>query len=246
VLDIGCGFGGMALFLARAYGVHVTAVTLSTEQHKVARERAARLGLSGLIDVRLEDYRRVRGIFDRIVSVGMFEHVGRPHYRQFFARLNALLADDGVALLHTIGRYQAPAPINVWIRQNIFPGADLPSLSQLTPALEKEEMWLSDFENLRLHYAATLAEWNRRFQANRERIKALDPARYDERFCRMWEFYLQSCESSFRHQGLTVFQLQLAKRIDTLPITRDYMQAEERRLMSEDTGRGSRAGRMWR
>jgi cyclopropane-fatty-acyl-phospholipid synthase len=176
----------------------------------------------------------------------MFEHVGRPHYRQFFARLNALLTDDGVALLHTIGRYQAPAPINVWIRQNIFPGADLPSLSQLTPALEKEEMWLSDFENLRLHYAATLAEWNRRFQANRERIKALDPARYDERFCRMWEFYLQSCESSFRHQGLTVFQLQLAKRIDTLPITRDYMQAEERRLMSEDTGRGSRAGRMWR
>jgi cyclopropane-fatty-acyl-phospholipid synthase len=241
VLDIGCGFGGMALFLARNYGVHVTGITLSTEQHKIARERAAKLGLARLVDFRLEDYRRIHDVFDRIVSVGMFEHVGRPHYRQFFARLNALLADDGVALLHTIGRTQAPAPINIWIRQNIFPGAYLPSLSQLAPVIEKEELWLTDFENLRLHYATTLHEWNRRFQANRERVRALDPERHDERFCRMWEFYLQSCESGFRHSGLTVFQLQLAKRIDTLPITRDYMLAEERRLMSEQPGAGSRA-----
>jgi cyclopropane-fatty-acyl-phospholipid synthase len=241
VLDIGCGFGGTALFLARNYGVHVTGVTLSTEQHKVARERAAKLGLSRLVDIRLEDYRRVRERFDRIVSVGMFEHVGRPHYGQFFSRLNALLADDGVAVLHTIGRYQAPSPINVWIRQNIFPGAYLPSLSQLAPVLEKEDLWLTDFENLRLHYALTLKEWNRRFQMNRERVRALDPERHDDRFCRMWEYYLQSCEAGFRHSGLTVFQLQIAKRIETLPITRDYMLAEEQRLASVEVGAGTRA-----
>jgi len=242
VLDIGCGFGGTALFLARNYGVHVTGITLSTEQHMIARERAARLGLTRRVDFRLEDYRRTRGVFDRIVSVGMFEHVGRPHYRQFFSRVNTLLADDGVALLHTIGRYQPPSPINVWIRQNIFPGAYLPSLSQLVPVLEKEELWLTDFENLRLHYASTLNEWNRRFQANRERVRALDQDIYDERFFRMWEFYLQSCESAFRYSGLTVFQLQLAKRIDSLPITRDYMLAEERRLMSEYAANGAVRG----
>jgi cyclopropane-fatty-acyl-phospholipid synthase len=241
VLDIGCGFGGMALFLARNYGVQVTGITLSTEQLKIARERAAKQGLSRLVDFQLEDYRRIRGVFDRIVSVGMFEHVGRPHYRQFFSRLNTLLAEDGVAFLHTIGRQQPPSPINVWIRQNIFPGAYLPSLSQLAPVLEKEDLWLTDFENLRLHYATTLNEWNRRFQINRERVRALDPARYDERFCRMWEFYLQSCEAGFRYSNLTVFQLQLAKKIDTLPITRDYMLAEERRLMSEVGGGEARA-----
>jgi cyclopropane-fatty-acyl-phospholipid synthase len=232
VLDIGCGFGGMALFLARNYGVHVTGITLSSEQLKIARERAAKLGLARLVDFQLEDYRRVRGKFDRIVSVGMFEHVGRPHYRQFFSRLNALLTDDGVALIHSIGRYQQPSPINVWIRQNIFPGAYLPSLSQLAPVLERQDLWLTDFENLRLHYAATLKEWNRRFQLNKERVRALDPVRHDERFCRMWEFYLQSCEGGFRHSGLAVFQLQIAKKVDTLPITRDYMLAEERRLIS--------------
>jgi cyclopropane-fatty-acyl-phospholipid synthase len=240
VLDIGCGFGGMALFLARTYGVHITGVTLSTEQLKVARERAARQGLSRLVDFRLEDYRRLHERFDRIVSVGMFEHVGRPHYAQFFSRLDALLADDGVALLHTIGRYQAPHPINVWIRQNIFPGAYLPSLSQLAPVLEKQDLWLTDFENLRLHYAATLKEWNRRFQMNRERVHALDPVRHDERFCRMWEFYLQASEAGFRHSGLTVFQLQIAKRIDTLPMARDYMLVEEQRLASASAS-GTRA-----
>ena len=230
VLDIGCGFGGMSLFLARNYGVHVTGITLSTEQLKIARERAAKQGLSRLVDFRLEDYRRTRGVFDRIVSVGMFEHVGRPHYRRFFSRLNTLLTDDGVALLHTIGRQPPPSPINVWIRQNIFPGAYLPSLSQLAPVLEKQDLWLTDFENLRLHYATTLKEWNRRFQLNREKVRELDPVRHDERFCRMWEFYLQSCESAFRYSGLTVFQLQLTKRIDALPLTRDYMFEEERRL----------------
>jgi cyclopropane-fatty-acyl-phospholipid synthase len=232
VLDIGCGFGGMALFLARNYGIHVTGVTLSTEQLKIARERAVKQGLSRLVEFRLEDYRRTRGTFDRIVSVGMFEHVGRPHYRKFFSHLSRLLADGGVALLHTIGRQPPPWPINVWIRRNIFPGAYLPSLSQLAPLIEKQDLWLADFENLRLHYATTLEEWNRRFQLSRERVRQLDPARYDDRFCRMWEFYLQSCEAAFRHSGLTVFQLQLAKRIDALPLTRDYMFSEERRLVA--------------
>jgi cyclopropane-fatty-acyl-phospholipid synthase len=241
VLDIGCGFGGMSLFLARNYGVHVTGITLSTEQLKIARERAAKQGLSRLVEFRLEDYRRTRGSFDRIVSVGMFEHVGRPHYRQFFSCLNALLANDGVALLHTIGRQLPPWPINVWIRKNIFPGAYLPSLSQLAPLLEKQDLWLTDFENLRLHYAATLKEWNRRFQLNRERVRQLDPVRHDERFCRMWEFYLQSCEAAFRHSGLTVFQLQLTKRIDALPLTRDYMLDEERRLASGEGQMPARA-----
>jgi len=236
VLDIGCGFGGMALFLARNYGVHVTGVTLSTEQLKIAKERASKQGLSRLVDFRLEDYRYTRGTFDRIVSVGMFEHVGRPHYRRFFSRLGKLLADDGVALIHTIGRETPPSPINVWMRENIFPGAYLPSLSQLAPVLEKQSYCLADFENLRLHYAYTLSEWNRRFQRNRERVRQLDPARHDDRFCRMWEFYLLACEAGFRHSGLTVFQLQLTKRFDVLPITRDYMLREERRLRAGEAG----------
>jgi cyclopropane-fatty-acyl-phospholipid synthase len=236
VLDIGSGFGGMALFLARNYGVHVTGITLSTEQLQTARDRAARHGLSRLVEFRFEDYRHTRGTFDRIVSVGMFEHVGRPHYRRFFARLGQLLTDDGVAVVHTIGRQTPPQPINAWIRENIFPGAYLPALSQIAPVLEKLDYWLADFENLRLHYAETLAEWNRRFQANRERVREIDPERHDGRFCRMWEFYLQACEAGFRHGGLTVFQLQIAKKIDALPITRDYMFSEERRLMAGEAG----------
>jgi cyclopropane-fatty-acyl-phospholipid synthase len=236
VLDIGCGFGGMALYLARNYGVHVTGITLSTEQLKIARERAVRQGVARLVDFRLEDYRHTRGPFDRIVSIGMFEHVGRPHYRRFFSRLGRLLSDDGVALLHTIGRQTPPTPINVWMRRNIFPGAYLPALSQLAPVLEKQDYWLTDFESLRLHYATTLKEWNRRFQLNSERVRQLDPTLYDERFCRMWEFYLQACEAAFRHSGLTVFQLQLTKSIDALPVTRDYMFSEERRLMAGEAG----------
>jgi cyclopropane-fatty-acyl-phospholipid synthase len=236
VLDIGCGFGGMALFLARNYGVHVTGITLSTEQLEAARERASKQGLSRLVEFRFEDYRRTRGQFDRIVSVGMFEHVGRPHYRRFFSRLGELLTDDGVAVVHTIGRQTQPVPINVWIRENIFPGAYLPSLSQLAPVIEKQDYWLTDFENLRLHYARTLAEWNRRFQANRDRVREIDPERHDERFCRLWEFYLQACEAGFRHSGLTVFQLQITKKIDALPLTRDYMFREERRLMAGEAG----------
>lgn len=241
VLDIGCGFGGMALYLARNYGVHVTGVTLSTEQLTTARERAVKQGLGRLVDFRFEDYRHTRGPFDRIVSIGMFEHVGKPHYRQFFTRVRELLTDDGIAVIHTIGRQTQPTPINAWIRENIFPGAYLPTLSQLSPVLEKLDYWLTDFENLRLHYALTLAEWHRRFQQNRDKVRAINPERHDERFCRMWEFYLLACEAGFRHSGLTVFQFQLAKKIDALPITRDHIFSEERRLMAGEAGVPARA-----
>jgi cyclopropane-fatty-acyl-phospholipid synthase len=234
VLDVGCGFGGLALYLARNYGVHVTGITLSTEQLRTARDRAAKQGLAHLVDFRAEDYRTTIGRFDRIVSVGMFEHVGRPHYGQFFKHVQRLLADNGVAVLHTIGRHTLPSPINVWIRKNIFPGAYVPTMSQLSPILEARSLWLTDFENLRLHYAMTLADWHRRFQANRQRVRMLDPKRFDDRFCRMWEYYLQSCEASFRCGGLTVFQLQFTKRIDALPITRDHIFAEEQRLLEQE------------
>ncbi len=230
VLDIGCGWGGLALFLAREFKVKVTGLTLSLEQYRVAQERARQQGLADRVEFKLLDYRLETRTYDRIVSVGMFEHVGRPHFQQFFAKVKALLAEDGVAVIHTIGKTSRPSPINVWIRRNIFPGAYLPALSQLTPKFEKLDLWLTDFENLRLHYAQTLKAWNQRFQANRAKAAEL----YDERFCRMWEFYLLACEAGFRTGGLTVFQLQLTKCIDTLPITRDYMfEAEQRMRMRE-------------
>jgi cyclopropane-fatty-acyl-phospholipid synthase len=162
----------------------------------------------------------------------MFEHVGRPHFSKFFRKVYSLLTPDGVALIHCIGFQTPPAPINSWLRQYIFPGAYLPSLSQLAPILERQNIWLADMENLRLHYAKTLAAWYGRFQENRDRVARL----YDERFCRMWEFYLQSCEAGFRWGWLTVFQLQLAKDIAALPITRDYMLREEERLRAIDSG----------
>jgi cyclopropane-fatty-acyl-phospholipid synthase len=230
VLDIGCGWGGLALFLAREFKVRVTGLTLSVEQYRVAEERARAAGLSDRVKFKLLDYRLEDQTYDRIVSVGMFEHVGRPHFSQYFAKVKELLAEDGVALIHTIGKQCRPSPINSWIRRNIFPGAYLPTMSQLTPKLEKLDLWLTDLENLRLHYAETLKTWNRRFQVNRGRAAEL----YDERFCRMWEFYLLACEAGFRWGSLTVFQMQLTKRIDTLPITRDYMfEAEQRMRMAE-------------
>lgn len=240
VLDIGSGWGGLALYLARTYGVHVTGLTLSREQYAVSCERARAQGLTGLVEFKLLDYRELTGEFDRIVSVGMFEHVGEPHYREFFTHLKRLLREDGIAVLHTIGRSSPPSPINVWIRRNIFPGAYLPSLSQLAPILEYLGIWLTDFENLRLHYAETLRAWDANFQKNRRRIAEI----YDERFCRMWEFYLQSSEMGFRHSGLTVFQMQLARQIDTVPSTREYMFEEEQRLRGlEGAGEADRDGR---
>lgn len=232
ILDIGSGWGGLALYLAQHFDVEVVGLTLSREQHALSTRRAAEMGLARKVRFKLLDYREEDDRYDRIVSVGMFEHVGLPHYHTFFAKMRDLLADDGVALLHTIGRQGRPAPINAWLRRNIFPGAYLPSLSQLAPRLERLGYWLTDFENLRLHYASTLKAWNERFQKNRSHIAEL----YDERFCRMWEFYLQSAEAGFRYSGLSVFQLQLAKRIDVVPLTRDYMFDTERRLMRLDDG----------
>jgi cyclopropane-fatty-acyl-phospholipid synthase len=231
ILDIGSGWGGLALYLARHYpNVRVTGLTLSDEQFKRSNERAREQGVEDRVTFKLLDYRRETGSYDRIVSVGMFEHVGRPHFSAYFDKLSSLLAPEGVALVHTIGYQTPPAPINAWLRRYIFPGAYLPSMSQLAPIIEKRRLWLTDLENLRLHYAATLSAWHERFDANRGRIAAL----YDERFCRMWEFYLRACEAGFRWSGLTVFQMQIAKTIDALPVTREYMVREEERLRAMD------------
>jgi cyclopropane-fatty-acyl-phospholipid synthase len=224
VLDIGCGWGGLALYLAKECGVSVTGLTLSTEQLRVAERRAAAAGLSDRVRFELRDYRETNGRYDRIVSVGMFEHVGVVHYPAFFAKVKELLADDGVALLHSIGRQDGPASTNPWLRKYIFPGGYSPAMSEVVPVVERSGLWITDIEILRLHYAETLRAWRTRFNANRERIRAL----YDERFCRMWEFYLAGSEMAFRHQGHLNFQMQFAKKIDAVPLTRDYMVEWER------------------
>jgi cyclopropane-fatty-acyl-phospholipid synthase len=224
VLDIGCGWGGMALHLARTENVHVTGITLSEEQLAVARQRAADAGLSDRVSFELCDYRDAVGQFDRIVSVGMFEHVGVPHYRRFFAKVHDLLAPDGVALLHSIGRRDGPGTTNQWIRKYIFPGGYAPALSEVIPAIEKSALWITDVEILRLHYAETLKLWRRRFQ---ERI-ALVRQIYDERFCRMWDFYLAASEAGFRYNHQMVFQIQLSRGIGSVPLTREYMFEAER------------------
>jgi cyclopropane-fatty-acyl-phospholipid synthase len=229
VLDIGSGWGGLGLYLARVAEARVTGLTLSSEQHKVSNRRAADAGLGGRVHFRLQDYRQVEGRFDRIVSVGMFEHVGRPHFGAFFEKVHGLLKDDGVAVLHSIGSMGPPRRQNPWIRRYIFPGGYVPSLSEVLPAVERAGLWITDVEILRLHYAETLAAWRRRFEANRVEIRGL----YDERFCRMWDFYLTCCEMAFRHSDLMVFQIQLAKRVDAVPITRDYMSHWEDTLLRQ-------------
>jgi cyclopropane-fatty-acyl-phospholipid synthase len=224
VLDVGSGWGGLSLHLAQTADIDVTGVTLSEEQLKIANARARDSGLSERVRFNLQDYRDVSGPFDRVVSVGMFEHVGVGHFDQFFRKLSSLLTDEGVALIHSIGRSDGPGATNPWIAKYIFPGSYTPALSEVLPAVERAGLYVTDIEILRLHYASTLADWRRRFVANWDRAKEL----YDERFCRMWEFYLAGCEMGFRHQGLMVFQLQVAKRVDALPLTRDYMQPENR------------------
>jgi cyclopropane-fatty-acyl-phospholipid synthase len=219
VLDIGSGWGGLGLYLARITGADVTGVTLSVEQHKVSQARAQQAGLADRVRFLLCDYRALSGTFDRIVSVGMFEHVGKRNYREFFARLQQLLVPDGVALLHSIGYSDAPAPINPFIRKYIFPGADLPSLSEVFTVVEKSGLFVTDVEILRLHYALTLAHWRQRLAGRRAEVVRL----YDERFYRMWEFYFVLCEIGFRHRTNIVFQMQLARSLDAVPITRDYM-----------------------
>ena len=227
VLDIGSGWGGLGLYLARVAQADVTGITLSSEQHKASNERARAEGLGERARFELRDYRQEQGRYDRIVSVGMFEHVGARHYRAFFRKVKSLLKDDGVALLHSIGRMSPPSTTNPWLRKYIFPGGYTPALSETIAAIEQEGLWITDIEILRLHYADTLKEWRRRFQENRAEVARL----YDERFCRMWEFYLSGCEVSFRRLDQMVFQIQLAKHQDAVPLTRDYMLDWERAHM---------------
>ncbi len=223
VLDIGSGWGGLGLYLAQQAGVDVTGVTLSHEQHELSNARAAAAGLSERVRFKLQDYREETGRYERIVSVGMLEHVGPGHYREFFGKVRELLTDDGVAVVHTIGRYDAPGPVNPWIARYIFPGGYVPTLSELLPAIEEQHLLVTDIEVLKRHYAKTLRAWRNRFVSNWDRARAM----YDERFCRMWEFYLTSCEVGFLNNIVTVFQIQLAKDPDAVPETRDYIHAFE-------------------
>ncbi|MGC9419461.1 MAG: class I SAM-dependent methyltransferase [Rhodovulum sp.] len=219
VLDIGCGWGGMAITLARDYGVRVTGVTLSKNQLALAQERVAAAGLGDRVALRLVDYRRLTGPFDRIVSVGMFEHVGSAHYDAYFGQVERLLTDDGVALIHTIGRVQGAAMRAGWMQKYIFPGGYVPTLSDVARPVERRDMWLTDLEIWRLHYAKTLAEWRARFEARLDRVRAM----YDERFVRMWRYYLVACQATFEVDRQCVFQMQFAKRADAVPLARDYM-----------------------
>lgn len=233
VLDIGCGWGGMALYLARHFDVHVTGVTLSEEQLRLAKQRAVEQGLSHKIDFQLIDYRNVQGTFDRITSIGMFEHVGISYFQQYFSKIQSLLTEDGVALVHAIGRKSGPGSTGKWLRKYIFPGGYSPALSETFAAIESSGLWVTDTEIWRLHYAKTLAAWFDRFSLNREKAAAL----LGERFCRMWEFYLISSELSFRYFKHMVFQIQLTKAVDTLPLQRDYMAEAEAALAAADRGR---------
>ncbi len=226
VLDIGSGWGGLGLYLAEVCGADVTGVTLSEEQHKLSNERANQRGLKGHAQFLLKDYRHLDGPFDRIVSVGMFEHVGIGHFPEFFAKCAKLLKDDGVAVLHSINRSDGPGATSAWIKKYIFPGGYIPALSEVIPHLEREGLYVTDVEILRLHYAKTLREWANRFEDNRARAVEL----YDERFCRMWELYLAGSECAFRYGGMNNFQIQLGKDQNVLPLTRNYIEAEEARL----------------
>jgi cyclopropane-fatty-acyl-phospholipid synthase len=231
LLDIGSGWGGLALYLAEAEGVHVTGITLSAEQYRYAQRRAQALGKEEQVEFRIADYRHEANRYDRIVSVGMFEHVGIGHYQEYFRKIHALLEDNGIALVHTIGLAGAPGAANPWLDKYIFPGGYCPALSEILPAIEKAGLYVTDIEVLRLHYAETLRAWRQRFLENRARIALL----YDERFCRMWEFYLAGCEAGFRHGYLVNFQIQLSRRHDAVPLTRDYIAIEEARLGARDS-----------
>jgi cyclopropane-fatty-acyl-phospholipid synthase len=227
VLDIGCGWGGLGLSLAEAApGAEITGVTLSKEQLAIAQRRAVDRKLADRVDFRLQDYRDVQGPFDRIVSVGMFEHVGQPRFQEFFNHVARLLTDDGVMVLHSIGRKDGPAVTNPFINKYIFPGGYVPALSEVIPCIERAGLWVTDVEILRLHYAETLKEWRRRFLAQYDEILAL----YDERFCRMWDYYLASSEISFRWLGHMNFQIQIAKNVHAVPVTRDYIGDAEKAL----------------
>jgi cyclopropane-fatty-acyl-phospholipid synthase len=237
VLDIGSGWGGLGIYLAERANVEMVGVTLSDEQYAVSNRRAAERGLSDRVRFLLQDYRTVNGPFDRIVSVGMFEHVGVPHFREFFRICRDLLTADGVMVLHSIVRSEGPGYTNPWIQKYIFPGGYIPALSEVVPAIEQSGLITTDIEILRLHYARTLRAWRERFLAHRDEVKAL----YDERFCRMWEFYLAAAETSFRYQGMMNFQIQMAKTQAALPFTRNFMQQAEDAFRLRDRRDSERA-----
>ncbi len=226
VLDIGCGWGGLALYLAEVTGARVTGITLSHEQLDVAQRRAGELSLDNRVEFRMQDYRDVAESYDRIVSVGMFEHVGVGHYDTFFRTCARVLDPDGVMVLHSIGRSEGPSSTNPWVAKYIFPGGYIPALSEVLPAIERAGLLVTDIEILRLHYAETLKAWRERFLAHRGDVERL----YDTRFLRMWEFYLAGAEMSFRQQNLMVMHIQITKRQGIVPITRGYIAEEEARL----------------
>jgi len=236
VLDIGSGWGGLGLYLAEMTGAKVTGITLSTEQLQASNARAAERNLAQSAKFFLEDYRDIPGPFDRIVSVGMFEHVGVDFYDTYFKRCAELLTDDGMMLLHSIGRSDGPDVTNPWIAKYIFPGGYIPALSEVMPAIERAGLLVCDIEVLRLHYAETLKAWRERFMARREEAVRL----YDERFARMWEFYLACSEMSFRKQNLMNFQVLLTKRQGVVPMTRDYITHEETKLRGLERGKRPR------
>ncbi|MFY8194415.1 cyclopropane-fatty-acyl-phospholipid synthase family protein [Novosphingobium sp. B1] len=230
VLDIGCGWGGLALYLNRHFGCEVLGVSLAPDQIRFAQERAEEAGVSDKVKFQLIDYRDVEGQFDRITSVGMIEHVGAPNFGEYFAKTNALLDSDGIMLTHTIGRTGPPGGTDKWTRKYIFPGGYIPAMSELVSALETTGWEIGDIEILRYHYAYTLAEWYRRATLHREEITAL----YDERLFRMWQFYLAGAEQSFQHGSMVNFHIQSVKNRAVLPMTRNYMQDEWARLSALD------------
>ena len=233
VLDIGSGWGGLGLYLAEVCGAQVTGVTLSQEQHKLSNARADQRGVSDRVRFELLDYRLLDRHFDRIVSVGMFEHVGIGHYREFFEKVNALLTPNGIACLHSIGRANGPGSTSAWISKYIFPGGYIPALSEVLPHIEGVGLYVTDIEILRLHYAETLKQWRLRFADHRDRAREI----YDERFCRMWEFYLAGSECAFRYEFLNNFQVQFTRDKMAVPLTRNYIIEEEERLRGIDSKR---------
>ena len=235
VLDIGSGWGGLAIYLSDVCGADVTGLTLSPEQLKVSERRAKERKLADHVQFRLQDYRALDCAFDRVVSVGMFEHVGARDYNTFFSVVRRNLKDDGIALLHSIGRLDGKSPTNPWFERYIFPGSHVPSLAEVLPSIEKSGLIVTDIEILRLHYADTLAAWRGRFLSHRDEAKAV----LGDRFCRMWEFYLASAEAGFRYGGLMVFQIQLARKLDTVPRTRDYIATAEARLRQTEQAKAA-------
>lgn len=234
VLEVGSGWGGMAMYMAEAAGVEVTGITLSEEQLRVARERAAKRGLEESVRFELQDYSTMTGqTFDRIVSIGMFEHVGIGNYAGFFAKMAELLKRDGVMLLHYIGQAEKPWATNPWIEKYIFPGGYMPALSEVVPAIERSKLMIRDIEVLPMHYAWTLRQWRERFVARKEEVLKL----YDERFFRMWEFYLAASETAFVYDKLTIFQIQMSHELDVVPYRRDYMAGREAALKAFESTR---------